>query len=79
MTLGRLSPGDCPVCGAAHTACTAGDRQKSITTVQLPARDAAAAVVEQVPLVADVALPALGDGTDGKPFSAATYRRKKAR
>ncbi len=33
-------PGPCPICGAAHTACT-GD-SGAITVAQLPARDAAA-------------------------------------
>jgi len=34
-----MSPGPCPVCGAAHTACTAPSGP--ITIAQLPERDAA--------------------------------------
>lgn len=71
----RQSPGVCPVCGAAHTSCTAGDRV--IVAVQLPARDASVELA-RVPLVAEVPA-ALGDGTDGRPFSTATYRGKKGR
>jgi hypothetical protein len=77
MNVGRNRPGACVVCGAAHSTCTAADHQASITVVQLPARDAAELVRPQP--VAEVALPALGDGTDGKSFSTATYRGKKRR
>jgi len=70
MTFGRSDPGACLVCGAAHCACGGGG---SLTTVQLPARDAAE--LARVPLVAE-----LGDGADGRPFSTGTYRGiKKAR
>lgn len=34
----RRDPGPCPVCGEAHTACTAGDRD-AVTMTMLPARD----------------------------------------
>jgi aspartate 1-decarboxylase len=72
----RQSPGACPICGAAHTSCTAGDRV--IVAVQLPARDAAVELARP-PLVAEVGMSALGDGTDGRPFSTATYRGKRKR
>jgi len=71
----RQTPPSCPICGAAHTGCTAGDRQRLIVAVQLPARDAVKMARPQQ--VAEVTLPALGDGSDGRPFSTATYRGKK--
>lgn len=55
----KVDPGPCPVCGAAHTACTPDSGP--ITVTLLPQRDAAAAT-------------ALGDGADARPFSTATYR-----
>jgi hypothetical protein len=67
----RRDPGECIVCGAAHCSCGGG---VVVEVVQLPARDAVASV--------DVAAapPALGDGSDGRAFSTATYRgSKKAR
>jgi aspartate 1-decarboxylase len=69
---GRMDPGACPVCGAAHSACTAGDRV--IVAVQLPARDEMATVqpTPEVPVV-------LGDGSNGAPFSTATYRGRKGK
>lgn len=39
-------PGECPVCGAAHTACTAGSRRTQVTIVMTPARDALPVVYE---------------------------------
>lgn len=33
----RASPGPCPICGAAHSACTPGDTVIAVS--QLPARD----------------------------------------
>jgi len=38
----RQDPGPCPICGAAHSACTAGGG-RPITVRQLPERDARAA------------------------------------
>jgi len=66
--------GDCPICGAAHTACTAADRQTSIAVVQLPARDAAVAQVRvSVPLVAEQVQATLPAGS----VTTGTYRGKK--
>jgi len=64
----RTDPGECPICGAAHSACGGGP----ITVVQLPALDAA----QDVPMLLAMGVdPAnLGDGSDGRPFSTATYR-----
>lgn len=77
----RHDPGDCLVCGAAHCAC--GGAGEPITVVQLPARDAAelaaardALTVEVRPgvFVAKTSTSIFGDGTDGRPFTTATYR-----
>lgn len=81
-------PGPCPICGAAHSACTAVSGP--IAVAQLPARDALAAVTAGVTAEAtpsaqrDVAQQVaadrsgdLGDGSDDRPFSTATYRGKK--
>ena len=70
MRVGRHDPGDCLVCGAAHCGCGGTDK---ITVLQLPARDAAVAL-ELAPVAA---LEALGDGSDGRSFSTATYRGAK--
>jgi hypothetical protein len=67
---GGHDPGACLICGVAHCACRADDQT---TVVQLPARDAAAAL--EVPVVS----APLGDGSDDQPFSTATYRGKKKR
>jgi hypothetical protein len=66
----RTDPGDCPVCGAAH--CTCGGSATEV--VQLPNRDASAALERAAPAAA---VAALGDGSDGRPFSTATYRGTK--
>ena len=63
----RTDPGECLVCGAAHCSCGG---TASIEVVQLPARDAAAALALASPAVA----APLGDGADRRPFSTATYR-----
>lgn len=65
MTFGP-DPGDCLVCGAPHCSCGG----PGLEVVQLPARDAAAALALETP-------PTLGDGTDDRPFTTATYRGKK--
>ena len=75
MSFPRGDPGECLVCGAAH--CTCGGTPETVL-VQLPNRDAVAARSAAVARVA-AALPApdrqaLGDGTDGRPFSTKTYR-----
>lgn len=68
MTLGRTSPGACPICGAAHAACTAG--AGPITSALAPARDAAAAPARTVLASESVRL---GPGQ----FTTATYRGTK--
>lgn len=69
MRVGRHDPGDCLICGAAHCSCGGSD---TIEVVQLPARDAAVALA-----LAPAALEQLGDGSDGRSFSTATYRGTK--
>jgi hypothetical protein len=66
-------PGDCLVCGAAHCSCGGGP----IEVVQLPWRDAAAALARQTPtpLVAETVQETLGPGE----FTTATYRGTKKR
>ena len=76
MSFGRTDPGDCPICGAAHCACGGGP----IEVVQLPQRDAAAALelrleLQPVPLKADEVQAALPPGE----FTAGTYRGTKKR
>jgi hypothetical protein len=66
----RNDPGPCPICGTAHSACTADTGP--ITVVQLPSRDAAAAA-ERSPLVADAVQETLPPGQ----FTSATYRTPK--
>jgi len=77
----RPKPGTCPICGAAHTACTAS--RGPVTAVQLPARDAASsevappALVEEIPapsIVAEVVQKQLPAGR----FTSGTYRGKKS-
>lgn len=67
MSRARGDPGPCPICDAPHCSCGGGG---PIEVVQLPARDAAA--LERAPAAA-----ALGDGSDDRPFSTATYRGAK--
>lgn len=72
MSFWRRYPGDCPICGAAHTSCRSDDGP--IAIVQMPARDAAAAralASAAAPLKADQATLPPGQVTTG------TYRRKK--
>jgi len=61
-----MDPGECPICGAAHTTCTGTG---PITSVMVPARDAAIAE----PLKAEIAQQSLPQGS----FTTATYRRPK--
>lgn len=75
----RPDPGPCPICGVAHCGCT--PQTGPIVVAQLPARDARSPEVETVALVGAVDTTAaadqtLGDGSDGRPFSTATYRGK---
>jgi hypothetical protein len=76
VKLGRHDPGDCRICGAAHGSCGG---TATIAIVQLPARDAMA--VEGTPGVFGAPAAALaltlGDGSDGRSFSTATYRGTK--
>jgi hypothetical protein len=60
----RADPGECPICGAAHTACT-GDGGP-IVVVQLPATAAARARLKAEGVQA--ALPS-------RKFTTGTYRR----
>lgn len=83
----RFDPGPCPICGAAHTACT-GSRGP-IVIPQLPARDAAAALdpgselrspedmptLEPPPLIAELVQPTLPP----EQVTTGTYRRGKRR
>jgi hypothetical protein len=66
----RWDPGDCPICGAPHCSCGDGP----ITDVQLPNRDAAAAL-EPTPATtqAEVVQATLPPGQ----FTTGTYRGTK--
>jgi hypothetical protein len=65
----RRDPGPCPICGAAHTACTT-QGPAGIVIDQLPAKTAALAALEEPPVaVPDVPPPV--------EFSTATYERAK--
>jgi hypothetical protein len=87
--MGGPDPGQCPICGAAHGACTTDSGP--ITIAQLPMRDARAAVpdgptnnasegrFDDVEGQVDGSMEPLGDGSDDRPFSTATYRGKKKR
>jgi len=66
--LWRQDPGPCPICGAAHTACTAVG-PAGITIDQLPARTELQAL--DPPLVVPEVPPV--------EFSTATYDRKKVK
>ena len=68
----RTDPGPCPICGAAHAACTSG--RGPITMAQLPARDGAAAPT----LACEIVQATLPPGA----FTTGTYRgdpKKKRR
>jgi hypothetical protein len=69
--LGRRDPGPCPICGAAHTACT-GTGPAGITIDQLPAKTALLATLAEPP--AEVVPPAAP-----VEFTTSTYDRKKHR
>jgi hypothetical protein len=80
MRFGRIDPGECPICGAPHCSCGGA----GVEVVQLPNRDAAAALERAapapelvvVPLVAEVVQATLPAGQ----FTSATYRgNRKAR
>jgi hypothetical protein len=70
MPFGRRDPGPCPVCGAAHSACTTDSGP--VTIVQLPARDAARELAPP-PLVAEIVQETLPTGQ----VTTGTYRRGK--
>jgi hypothetical protein len=75
VRLNRGDPGECIVCGAAHCACGGGG---PIEVVQLPARDAAAVIGVDLASGPDHSVEVtLGDGSDGRPVSTATYRGLK--
>jgi hypothetical protein len=67
----REDPGPCPICGAAHAACTTDSGP--ITVVQLPARDASLTAESQEP-PADLAPPP--SHVESAPFSTGEYSRK---
>jgi hypothetical protein len=69
MNLWRRDPGPCPICGAAHTACT-DNAGGEIAIVQLPLRDAAARAA-LAPAVADEASAAT---TTSEEFNTGSYR-----
>lgn len=64
----RQDPGECPICGAAHTACRADSG--AITQVQLPQRDEMLQAAAQEP-------PAELVPAESEPFSTAEYSRAK--
>lgn len=70
MGLFRQDPGPCPICGAAHTACTGATREIRVSMV--PGRDAREQVAPP-PLRAEVIQEALPEGS----FTTGTYRGKK--
>jgi hypothetical protein len=67
----RQDPGPCPICGAAHTACSTDSGP--ITQVQLPQRDALAAMTQSVEPPAELA-PTVVDPVP-IPFSTSEYKR----
>jgi len=69
----RQSPGSCPICGAAHTACTAAGRGP-ILVPQLPARDGLYAEAQLRELPIEISAPVELDPGPG-PFSTAEYSR----
>lgn len=69
MFRARRDPGPCPICGEPHSSCGGGG---PITVVQLPARDAAVDTT-----ASPAAAAPLGDGSDSRPFTTATYRGVK--
>jgi len=77
----RDDPGPCPICGAAHTMCTASSGP--IQVPQTPARDALAratvAELEPPALTGAVPATAIGDGSDARPFTTGTYRGPRGR
>jgi len=77
----RTDPGPCPVCGAAHSACTAPNTD-SLAVPQLPARDAAmaasrAAALSTHPPTAPAS--ALDEADAADSFTTATYRGPKGK
>jgi len=94
MSIFRQDPGPCPVCGAAHSACTTDPGP--IAVVQLPARDAAVlraagvpspvppGVLSPAPTDAPAPAPALkADAVQAalgpNEFTSATYRKGRRR
>lgn len=79
MSLGRVDPGPCPICGKEHTACTASTGP--IAVVMTPARDATP--VPAVPLVPEVEslAPLVSEAVPLAPgqFTTATYRGTKGK
>lgn len=91
MSLFKQDPGPCPICGAAHATCTTTSGPPTVAL--LPMRDAElsrnetasigqSGEVETTHAVGpanDAVTQPLGDGTDARPFSTATYRGQKKR
>jgi hypothetical protein len=69
MRFGRVDPGDCPICGAAHCSCGGGP----VLVEQLPAT--AAAAPAQPPLRAETVQATLPPGQ----VTTGTYRGEKKR
>lgn len=81
MSFWRQDPGDCPICGEAHTACTAAGRNEPIVAGKITA--ATSVVVPQPssqrapapPLEAERVQATLPAGQ----FTTGTYRRAMSR
>lgn len=61
----RLSPGACPICGAAHTSCR-GPEDRDVQTITVPLGNRSIRVV--TPLVTSRAVP--GPSPDSAPAAA---------
>jgi hypothetical protein len=88
--MGRIDPGDCPICGAAHCGCTSGRVGGDASIVLLPGRDAqlaAARLAGELPVVplvaeaqsveppAELQAPILEP--EPAPFTTSSYTRKE--
>lgn len=74
----RTDPGPCPICGVAHTACTASDAGP-IAIPQLPARDGVEARALTVPVARPLAAEVRQETLPPGHVTTATYRGKGKR